>query len=129
MEKIGKQEMNNPKRGEVWLVKLDPTRGQEIKKTRPAIVISSNIFRSVSVKIIVPIAKWQSKFQNRLFMISIPKTDENGLDNDSAGNVLQVRSIANERFVRCLGRVSNSILEELLAGLIICIDYEYDSLI
>ncbi len=26
--------MNNPKIGEIWLVQLDPTRGQEIKKTR-----------------------------------------------------------------------------------------------
>lgn len=60
-------------------------------------------------------------------MISIPKTDENSLDNDYAGNVLQVRSIANERFVKYLGQVSNPILEELLAGLIICIDYHVDS--
>ncbi|WP_202221356.1 type II toxin-antitoxin system PemK/MazF family toxin [Okeania sp. KiyG1] len=119
--------MNNPKRGEVWLVQLDPTRGQEIKKTRPAVVISSNLFSSVSVRIIIPVAKWQSKFQNRPCMISIPKTDENSLDNDYAGNVLQVRSIANERFVKYLGQVSNPILEELLAGLIICIDYHVDS--
>ena len=90
-------------------------------------MISSNLFNSVSVRIIIPIAKWQAKFQNRPFMISIPKTDENGLDNDFVGNVLQFRSIANERFVRCIGWVSNLILEELLAGLIICIDYQNDS--
>lgn len=54
--------MNNPKRGEIWLVQLDPTRGQEIKKTRPAVVISSNLLNSVSVRIIIPIAKWQAKF-------------------------------------------------------------------
>lgn len=28
-----------PKRGEIWLVNLDPTVGAEIQKTRPAIVI------------------------------------------------------------------------------------------
>ncbi|MGD1701540.1 hypothetical protein [Dapis sp. BLCC M229] len=38
-------------------------------------MISSNIFSSVSVRIIIPIAKWQPKFQNRPFMISIPKND------------------------------------------------------
>jgi mRNA interferase MazF len=32
----------NPKRGEIWLVNLDPTVGAEIKKTRPALVISSD---------------------------------------------------------------------------------------
>jgi mRNA interferase MazF len=47
--------MTSPKRGEIWLVQLDPTRGQEIKKTRPAIVISSDIFNSISMRIIVVI--------------------------------------------------------------------------
>ena len=31
------------KRGEVWLVNLDPTIGAEIKKTRPAVIISSDL--------------------------------------------------------------------------------------
>ncbi len=29
-----------PKRGEIWLVNFDPTVGFEIKKIRPAIIIS-----------------------------------------------------------------------------------------
>ena len=65
--------MNNPKRGEIWLVELDPTRGQEIKKTRPAVVISSEFFSSIAIRIIIPIAKWQPKFQNRPFMVPIPR--------------------------------------------------------
>lgn len=40
--------MTNPRRGEIWLVQLDPTRGQEIQKTRPAVVISSEIFSNRS---------------------------------------------------------------------------------
>lgn len=32
-----------PKRGSVWWVTLDPTRGSEIKKRRPAVIISNNI--------------------------------------------------------------------------------------
>jgi len=31
--------MTNPKHGETWLVDLDPTRGQEIQKTRPVVII------------------------------------------------------------------------------------------
>ena len=115
--------MTSPKRGEIWLVQLDPTRGQEIKKTRPAIVISSDIFNSTSMRIIVPVAKWQPKFKTRPFMIPITQSSENGLDVDSAGNVLQVRSVTTERFVRCLGTVSAEVMQELLMGLILCIDY------
>ncbi len=116
--------MTNPKRGEIWLVQLDPARGQEIQKTRPAVVISSDIFSSIAMRIIVPVATWQPKFQNRPFMIPIQQTDENGLDSNSAGNVLQVRSVTTQRFVLCLGKVSATVMQELLTALFLCVDYD-----
>ncbi|GAB4295086.1 MAG: hypothetical protein Fur0025_32020 [Oscillatoriaceae cyanobacterium] len=76
--------MNNPKRGEIWLVQLDPARGQEIQKTRPAVVISSDFLSSIPMRIIIPVTRWQSKFDNRPFMIHIDANDENGLDAESA---------------------------------------------
>ena len=57
-------------------------------------------------------------------MVRIDANSENGLDRDSAGNVLQVRSLSTERFIRRLGQVSHDILQELLSGLIICVDYQ-----
>jgi mRNA interferase MazF len=119
--------MTNPRRGEIWLVQLNPTRGQEIQKTRPAVVISSEMFSAIPMRIIIPVATWQAKFQNRPFMIPIQRSDENGLDSDSAGNVLQVRSVTTERFVRSLGKVSEEVMQELLAGLIICIEYSAEN--
>jgi mRNA-degrading endonuclease toxin of MazEF toxin-antitoxin module len=59
MVKTGKLRITNPKKGEIWLVQLDPTRGQEIQKTRPAVVISSEIFSSIPMRIIIPVATWQ----------------------------------------------------------------------
>ena len=34
--------MSNPRRGDVYLVSLDPTQGQEIKKVRPCAIVSPN---------------------------------------------------------------------------------------
>jgi mRNA interferase MazF len=119
--------MTNAKRGEVWLVDLNPTRGQEIQKTRPAVVVSSDLFDRIALKIAIPITSWQSKFSDRPFMVRIAANTDNGLDVDSAGNILQIRSLSTERFVKQLGQVSPEILEELLAGLIICTDYELKS--
>lgn len=118
--------MTNPRRGEIWLVNLNPTRGQEIQKTRPVIVISANLFNSISLRIAIPITSWQTKFQNRPFMIKIIADAQNGLDRDSAGNVLQVRSLSTERFVKKLGQTTPAVLQELLAGLAICTDYSED---
>lgn len=33
----------SPKRGEIWWVQFDPSIGSEIQKTRPAVVISSDV--------------------------------------------------------------------------------------
>jgi mRNA interferase MazF len=117
----------NPKRSEIWLVDLNPTRGREIQKTRPAIVMSTDLFQSIALRIIIPVTTWQEKFCDRPFMVRIPATALNGLDRDSAGNVLQVRSLSTQRFVRCLGQVSIEQMNELLAGLIICVEYEPES--
>jgi mRNA interferase MazF len=43
--------MISAKRGEVWLVDLNPTRGQEIQKTRPIVVISSDLFEPIPMRI------------------------------------------------------------------------------
>lgn len=32
----------NPRRGEIWMVSLDPTLGDEMQKTRPAVVLNSD---------------------------------------------------------------------------------------
>jgi mRNA interferase MazF len=47
--------MTNIKRGEVWLVDLNPTQGQELQKTRPVVIISSDLFDTISLKIAIPI--------------------------------------------------------------------------
>jgi mRNA interferase MazF len=35
--------MDYPKRGEIWIVSLEPVKGHEMGKTRPALVISNDI--------------------------------------------------------------------------------------
>ena len=51
-----------PKRGEIWLVNFDPTIGAEIKKTRPAFVVSSNAIAKLPIKLIAPITDWKPYF-------------------------------------------------------------------
>jgi mRNA interferase MazF len=114
----------NPRRSEIWLVELNPTRGQEIQKTRPAIIVSTNLFQGVPLRIVVPVTSWQAKFEDRLFMIQLIATPETGLERDSAANVLQVRSVSTDRMVRRLGQVSPAQLQEILAGLVVCVEYE-----
>ena len=119
--------MINPKRGEIWQVNLEPTLGQEIRKKRPVVVISSDLYSPIALRTVIPLTTWQNKFVNRPFMVKIVQDKINGLDQDSAGNILQIRSLSTQRFIDKIGVVSNKIMGELLAGLIISIDYSVDN--
>lgn len=44
---------DNPKRGDVFWVCFDPTQGTEIKKTRPAVILSNNLFNKHLPRLIV----------------------------------------------------------------------------
>ncbi len=95
-----------------------------MQKTRPAAIISSDLFEAQPLRIIVPITTWQEKFARWPFMVFIKQSTANGLTQDSAGNVLQVRSIELVRLSRKLGVLSDEEMEALTAGVALCIDYK-----
>jgi mRNA interferase MazF len=49
------------RRGEAWLVNLDPTIGAEIKKTRPAVIVNDDAVGILPLKVIVPITEWRDR--------------------------------------------------------------------
>jgi len=107
----------NPRRGEIWDINLDPTRGHEIQKTRPAIVISSDAIGKLRLKIIVPVTEWKAAFVDNPWHVSIKPTPVNGLSKDSAADALQVRSVSFERFITKRGRVTQLEMEEIIQAL------------
>lgn len=58
--------INPPRRSEVWLVNLDPTVGTELKKIRPAVVISSNAVGRLPIKLVAPITDWKDNYARHL---------------------------------------------------------------
>jgi mRNA interferase MazF len=50
------------KQGEVWQITLDPAVGAEIKKKRPALIISADALGKLPLKIITPITDWKEHF-------------------------------------------------------------------
>ncbi len=112
-----------PTRGEVWRVEFDPVKGDEIKKSRPAIVISSNAFNPLKTKLVVPLTSWQERFALSEWMIKIAANEANGLDRDSAADVLQLRCVSYGRFVTKLGMVQLPVLDEIAAAIAIVVEY------
>ncbi len=115
--------MIDPRRGEIWLVQLDPTRGMEIQKTRPALIVSADVYAAIPLRIVVPITTWQPRFSSWPYMILIPQSPTNGLTRDSCANVLQVRSVALERLTKRLDTVTDDQLRLVVGGVALSIDY------
>jgi len=106
-----------PKRGEVWTVDFDPTRGAEIQKQRPAVVISSDSIGKLPLKLVVPVTAWNTAFENNIWHVRLSPTPQSGLSKPSAADALQVRSVAVDRFLNCRGRVTQQELEEIIQAL------------
>ena len=98
---------NFPQRGEVWRVEFEPSRGAEIRKTRPAVVMNVATAGKLALRIIVPITGWQPPFERVFWHVRIEPDDTNGLDKVSSADAFQVRSLSLERFVDRIGELNS----------------------
>lgn len=96
--------MNN---GEIWLINLDPTIGAEIHKTRPAVIVSHDAIGILPLKVIVPMTDWKPQYRQVPWMVYISPSDRNHLRKASACDTFQVRSVSQQRFVKCLGQIDD----------------------
>lgn len=94
-----------PQRGEVYLVRLDPTEGSEQAGTRPAVVVSRDALNRASpVIVICPLT--DARHISRLYPSDVlVKAPEGGVTKDSVVLTAQVRAVAKSRLVRRLGRL------------------------
>lgn len=115
---------DTPQRGEVWLVNFDPTIGSEIKKIRPAAVISSNAVGKLPIKLVAPITDWKSSFSENVWHIKIEPNITNGLNKISAIDALQLRGVDYQRFIRKLGYLDNNTMSLILTSIVSIIEAE-----
>ncbi len=98
------------RRGEIWLVNLDPTVGSEIKKSRPCVVVSPSELNDHLRTVIV--APMTSKGFGAPFRVPVTYAGTKGL------MVLdQLRTVDKVRLVKKLGTVSARTLSAALSTL------------
>jgi mRNA interferase MazF len=97
-------------RFDVYLVALDPTRGSEIRKTRPCVIVSpdeSN--RHLATVIVAPMTTKGQDYPTRVSCRFQGKHGQIVLD--------QLRTVDKVRLVKRLGRVAAPVRAALLATL------------
>ncbi|WP_213697660.1 type II toxin-antitoxin system PemK/MazF family toxin [Acetomicrobium sp.] len=102
--------MAEPSRGEIWLVDLNPVRGHEQAGRRPALVVSVDGFNHgpAGLVIVIPITTKDKGIPLHVGVFP----PEGGLNEQSFIKCEDVRSVAKERLVRCLGKVEEGTLAE-----------------
>jgi mRNA interferase MazF len=114
-------EMISMRKGEIWLINLDPTIGAEIKKSRPAVIVNEDAIGILPLRMIVPLTDWKDHYAMAPWMVRVDPHARNGMSKPSAADAFQIRSVAQERFVRLLGEVSPSKLIEIIKAIQIVI--------
>lgn len=119
----------NPKRGEIWRVDLEPTRGKEPQSrkrsdsdTRPVLVlVRANVGES-GLRLCAPIMNYvPQRDETAFWRVEIGDSDESGLSKLSCADVSQTRALDLSRFVRKDGAAhpaKTQVSAEMLASLV-----------
>ncbi|MFH5833933.1 type II toxin-antitoxin system PemK/MazF family toxin [Halalkalibaculum sp. DA384] len=95
------------KRFDVYLISLDPTKGSEIKKTRPCLIISPNeMNRHIRTVIIAPMTSTIKNYPSRVTTTFQKKRGQIVLD--------QIRTVDKQRLIKKLGTISSSAQDKTL---------------
>lgn len=95
------------RRGDVFLISLDPTRGDEIQKTRPCVIVSPDeLNANLRTFIVAPLTTGGHPYPFRVSCKFQRRSGHIVLD--------QIRTVDRERLVRRLGKLSSSTLGRAL---------------
>lgn len=99
--------------GSIWLVSFDPSIGTEIRKTRPAVIISGTAFNQRSKVTVLPITS--ANPSDRLLPVIVPLVPSvtNGLNSNSFVVCVDPMTFDKCRLIQCLGQIEPNQLEEI----------------
>lgn len=109
------------RRGEIWLINLDPTVGAEIMKKRPAVIVSQDAIGILPLRVIVPLTDWKERYKAAPWIVRVDPDADNRLSKPSGADAFQIRSVSVQRLNRCLGEISEKVLEEIVKAIQIVI--------
>ena len=110
---------------DIYLVDLNPTRGAEVNKARPCIVVSNNDVGVLPLKIIVPLIGYK-EHHNKSWMVKIEPKTHTGLSKISTADSMQIRSVAHNRIIKKIGYIDKQTYMQLQEAMKIVLDLQYN---
>lgn len=108
-------EFNDYRLGSIWLIQFDPSVGTEIRKTRPGMVISGDIFNAGRSKVtVLPLTsvKLNQNISTKITpaLVQISPSNQNGLSVESLLVCIDPATFDKRRFIKCLGQIEKELL-------------------
>lgn len=110
------------KRFEIWIADLNPQIGTEPGKTRPVLVVQTNLLNKLphSSTIICPITTNTQK-ESEILRVHIKKGTSNLKENCDI-MIDQVRAIDNKRLIKKIGELPDNLSKQVIENLAIILD-------
>lgn len=107
------------KQYDIWLANLNPSKGTEPGKTRPVVIIQTDLLNESHMSTLICPITTKVKKEIELLRVHLK---EGQLDNLSDILVDQIRAIDNKRFIKKLGQLTKDQKNRLKANLRIVLD-------
>ena len=103
---------------EIYLASLNPKKGHEVGKTRPVVVVHSQLIQGLlSTSIICPLTTQLSPATLLRVHLPLNESHTTGLTEQSDVIVDQIRIIDNQRLIKKLGELPSAQAEQLQKSL------------
>jgi mRNA interferase MazF len=113
--------MSHPKRGEVWLVNWNPSRGSEQAGIRPSLVIQNDIGNEKSPTTIVAAISSTVKIYPMNVKIS---PEESGLEKPSIIKTSQILTVSRERLMKKIGKANLNTMHAVNTAIKLSLDID-----
>lgn len=104
------------RRGDIVAVSLDPARGSEARKTRPAVIVSNDAANVTAIRLrrgVITVVPITSNVAHVYPFQVLLRAEQTGLRQNSKAQAEQIRSVAVERLGRQIGSLPADLLAEL----------------
>jgi mRNA interferase MazF len=113
------------KKFEIWLANLDPRFGTEVGKTRPVLIVQTDLLNKIHPSTLVCPITTNVKNESQILRIHL-KSGLSNLKEDCDVMIDQVRAIDNKRLVRKLGELPPEFGKKVKHNLRIVLDLDDD---
>ncbi|HXV62440.1 MAG TPA: type II toxin-antitoxin system PemK/MazF family toxin [Vicinamibacteria bacterium] len=112
------------KTGDLYLVNLDPAVGDEIRKTRPVVVLNPGHEKHLRLAIVVPVTAWKDRWETNPFFLTLDPETRHGLKKRSAVDCFQLRALSHGRFVQKLGSLNGNEIDRVKSSVALILGIE-----